>query len=154
MDEIRINRIRSMMKDELSVLINRELKDPRVPTVVVTDVVITKDARQATVMISILSMDKDHKHPELMEATLEALGHAKGFLKRQLGHLMQLRMVPELIFKEDKGLENTLRVNEILKQLSDEKAAIEKRDQAEKALNSAPIDSATIPSSPKNTTAE
>lgn len=121
MDAIRINRIQSMMKDELSVLINRQLKDPRVPTVVVTDVEMTRDAKQATVKISILSLSSVESDPEVMRGCLEALNHAKGWMKRQLSHIMSLRAMPELIFKEDKGLENTLRVNEILKQLSEEK---------------------------------
>ncbi len=121
MDAIRINRIQAAIKDELSILINRQLKDPRVPTVVVTDVELTRDAKQATVKISILSLTETHAQPEVMKGCLEALNHAKGFLKKELSRLINLRAMPELIFKEDKGLENTLRVNEILKQLAAEK---------------------------------
>ena len=125
MDEIRIQRIASAMKDELSVLINRQLKDPRVPNVVVTDVELTRDGKQATVKVSILSLSETHADPEVMKGCLEALNHSKGWLKKQLGSLLQLRMMPELIFREDKGLENTLRVNEILKQLAAEKKPTE-----------------------------
>ena len=121
MDEIRLNRVRSMMKDELSLLINREMKDPRVPMVTVTNVEMTRDAKQATVFISIISVTETYSDPDLMVQVLEALREAKGFLRKQLGSLMQLRFVPDLVFKEDKGLENTLRVNEILKQLEAEK---------------------------------
>jgi len=127
MDEIRLNRIRAMMKDELSVIINRELKDPRVPFVTVTDVQITRDAKQATVLVSILNMDQTHADPELIEDCLTALRDSKGYLKKQLGTLMQLRFIPDLIFREDKGLENTLRVHELLKQLEDEKKQGEKK---------------------------
>ena len=121
MDEIRLNRVRSMMKDELSLLINREMKDPRVPMVTVTNVELTRDAKQATVFISIIAVTETYTDPDLMRQVLEALTEAKGFLKKSLGSLMQLRFIPDLIFKEDKGLENTLRVNEILKQLAAEK---------------------------------
>ena len=121
MDAIRIQRIQSAMKDELSVLINRELKDPRIPTVSVTKVEITRDVKQATVFISILSMDGSRGDPELMESTLDALDRAKGYIKRALSKAIQLRFMPELLFREDKGLENTLRVHELLKQISDEK---------------------------------
>jgi ribosome-binding factor A len=121
MDDIRINRIRSMMKDEISVLINRALKDPRVPMVTVTDVVMTKDARQATVMISILSLDGSPTDLDIVKTALDALDHAKGYLKRELSGILGLRMMPDLLFRHDKGLENTLRVNEILKQLEAEK---------------------------------
>ena len=110
-----------MMKDELTLLINRELKDPRIPSVSVTEVELTRDAKQATIFISILSLNQTTKDPELMASCLEGLEKAKGFLKKQISHIMQLRYVPDMIFKEDKGLENTLRVHELLKQLAKEK---------------------------------
>ncbi len=122
MDPIRINRVASMMKDELSLLINRELKDPRVPFVTVTNVELTRDVKQATVYISIVSIDQTYTDPDLTKQVLEALRDAKGFLRKQLASIMQLRSIPDLLFKEDKGLENTLRVNEILKQLESEKS--------------------------------
>jgi len=121
MDAIRIQRIQSAMKDELNVLINRELKDPRIPSVTVTKVEITRDAKQATVFVSIISLDQTEKDPELMEQCLEGLSKAKGHIKRALSKSIQLRFMPEFIFKEDKGLENTLRVHELLKQISEEK---------------------------------
>ena len=121
MDAIRIQRIQSMMKDELTLLINRELKDPRIPSVSVTNVELTRDAKQATVFISILSLNQTSADPELMESCLGALEKSKGYLKKSISKIMQLRFVPELLFREDKGLENTLRVHELLKQISDEK---------------------------------
>jgi len=123
MDALRISRVASLMKDELSLIINRELKDPRVPFVTITNVELTRDAKQATVFISIVSIDQTHTDPDLTRQVLEALREAKGFLRKQLAGIMQLRFMPDLVFKEDKGLENTLRVNEILKQLEAEKGS-------------------------------
>ncbi len=121
MDAIRIQRIQSMMKDELNLLVNRELKDPRIPTISITSVELTRDAKQATVYVSVISMNSTSKDPELMTDTLHALEKAKGYLRKQISVIMQLRFVPDLLFKEDKGLENTLRVHELLKQLEKEK---------------------------------
>lgn len=121
MDDLRINRIRSLMKDEVTILINRDLKDPRVPVVTVTDVQMTKDARQATVFISILPVAETQSDPKVMANCLEGLNSAKGYIRKNLSAVMGLRFMPELLFKEDKGLENTLRVNELLKQLEAEK---------------------------------
>jgi ribosome-binding factor A len=123
MDEIRIRRIESMMKDELSLLINRSLKDPRIPSVSVTQVELTRDAKQAIVYISLISINQTAGDPELMKSCLDGLNTAKGYLKKQISSIMKLRFMPEMIFKEDKGLENTLRVHELLKQLSNEKKA-------------------------------
>ena len=121
MDEIRIRRIQSMMKDELSLLINRALKDPRIPSVSVTQVDLTRDAKQATVFISLISINQTAGDPDLMKSCLDGLNTAKGYLRKKISTIMKLRYMPDLIFKEDKGLENTLRVHELLKQLSNEK---------------------------------
>lgn len=129
MDALRISRVASMMKDEISLIINQHLKDPRVPFVTVTNVELTRDVKQATIFVSIISVDKTHTDPDLMAQVLEALREAKGFIKKQLAGVMQLRFMPDLVFKEDKGLENTLRVNEILKQLEAEKAAAAKKSE-------------------------
>jgi ribosome-binding factor A len=110
-----------MMKDELSLLINRELKDPGIPSVSVTNVELTKDAKQATVFISILSLNQTSADPELMQSCLDRLEKAKGYLRKSISKILQLRFVPDLLFREDKGLENTLRVHELLKQISEEK---------------------------------
>lgn len=128
MDPIRIGRIQSLMKDELSLLINRELKDPRVPFVTVTGVEMTRDAKQATVYISIMSLDQTESDPVLMKECLNGLNHAKGYIKKQLGPILNLRFMPDILFKQDRGLENTMRVSEILKQLDSEKKNSEKKD--------------------------
>ena len=73
-------------------------------------------------------MNQTHAEPEVIESCLKALETAKGYLRRQLSAVLGLRYVPDLLFREDKGLENTLRVNEILKQLADEKAKAEKKN--------------------------
>ena len=109
-----------MMKDELSLLINRTLKDPRIPFVTVTDVQITRDVKQATVYFSVMAGGQA-SDPEVAASCQLALENARGYLRKQLSVLMQLRFVPSLIFREDKGLENTMRVSELLKQINDEK---------------------------------
>lgn len=126
MDSIRIQRIQSLMKDELSLLINRELKDPRVPFVTVTHVDMTRDAKQATVFISLMQLDETESDPELMKECLAGLNHAKGYIKKYLGPLLNLRFMPDLLFKQDRGLENTMRVDEILRQLESEKKSTPK----------------------------
>ncbi len=123
MDEIRVKRIESMMKDELSLIINRQMKDPRIPSISVTKVELTRDAKQATIYISILSLAQTQGDPELMASCLEGLEKGKGFLRKQISTIMQLRYMPDMIFREDKGLENTLRVHELLKQIENEKKA-------------------------------
>jgi ribosome-binding factor A len=144
MDEIRVRRIESMMKDELSVLINRSMKDPRIPSVSVTQVELTRDAKQATVYISLISINATAGDPELMASCLGALTQAKGYLRKQISSIMKLRYMPDMIFKEDKGLENTLRVHELLKQIGKEKKPEDSTSAAPSAaVSAAPVNQAS-----------
>jgi hypothetical protein len=49
---------------------------------------------------------------------LNALNSAKGLIRRHLGKILQIRQIPEVVFKQDRGLENSTRVHELLKQLA------------------------------------
>lgn len=122
MDEIRLNRVRAQIKDEITVLINQGLGDDRIPFVTVSDVLLTKDGKQATIMVSIVNTSSDDdENRHAMALCLDGLNSAKTFLRKRIAQQMSLRIVPELFFKEDKGLANALRVNELLKQIENEK---------------------------------
>lgn len=73
----------------------RKLKDPRVGMVTITDVEVTKDLSVARVYYSVLGED------EVIQQTQKGLDRAAGFLRRELGHAMRLRVVPELRFHYD-----------------------------------------------------
>ena len=104
-------------------VISRELRDPRIPLMTVTKVEVTEDAKQATLYVSVLRADMtdDEAHAEKMGDCLEGLTSAAPFLRKHLAKVLQLRHVPVLLFKEDRGLENSIRVNNILKKLDAEK---------------------------------
>lgn len=128
MDSVRKARLESEMRDQLSYLISRELKDPRIPTITITTVTLTTDASQATILVTILGGShgmidgearlSDKQADVRMKRCLEGLQSATPYLKRQIAKAIQMRKIPDLIFKEDKGLENVHRVSELLKQIS------------------------------------
>jgi len=107
----------------MSVVIAREVKDPRVPSVTVTQVEVTPDAKQATVFIAILGNNTkpQEERDQEMEDCLEGLTSSAGFLRRHVAGVLDIRHIPNLVFKEDKGLENTLRVHELLKQIEEQR---------------------------------
>jgi ribosome-binding factor A len=126
-------RLQAVIQEELSHFVSRELKDPRVPPITVTSVELTEDASQATIFISILGGSKplvpEGATPEAekeaekaghqkMKDCLKGLSSASGFLRRHLGKVLQVRHIPSLIFKEDRGFENSIRVHELLKKIS------------------------------------
>lgn len=121
-------RLQAVIQEELSHFVSREMKDPRVPPITVTSVELTDDASQATVFISILGGNvplteegapQSEKAGDFrMKECLKGLSSASGFLRRHLAKVLKVRHIPSLIFKEDRGFENAIRVHELLKKIS------------------------------------
>lgn len=104
----RVDRLNQLLREELSRLIRRELKDPRVGLVTVTGVETTPDLKYATVYVRTLRDD-----PPVEEA-IDGLASAEGYLRRELGQELRLRRIPELRFEADRTLERARRIEELL----------------------------------------
>ncbi len=116
---LRSNRVGEQMKKELSDIIGRKLKDPRIGFVTVTDVAVTGDLQQATVYISVLGDDKQR------EDTLKGLEKAKGFMRSEIGQRIRLRKTPELFFEFDESIDYGNRIETLISQLhADDKPAV------------------------------
>lgn len=89
-------------------LIHEGLKDPRVGMVTITAVQVSKDLGVASVYVSVYGSDQDR------EQSLEALNHAAGFLRKEIGRRMSLRRVPELRFRYDASIVEGLRMDELI----------------------------------------
>ncbi len=104
----RINRINEEVRRELSDIL-RDLKDPRIPMMTsVVSVSVTQDLRYATVYVSIFGSD------DKQDEALKALKSASGFVRRELGHRLNLRYTPEIIYKKDDSIAHGARINELL----------------------------------------
>jgi len=95
----------------ISYLIQRELKDPRIGFVTVTQVEVTQDLKYARVFVSVMGSDEERK------ATMAALLSARGFIRHEVATRMTTRTVPELQFKLDRGLEYSDQINRLLNEL-------------------------------------
>ncbi len=115
MNNIRKQRVESAIKKEISTLILRELKDPRITFVSVTHVSLTKDLRIAHVYVSIMG------DPEAKEKNMEGLKSAAGFIRKEVGGVIKLRYTPEIIFKIDDTMEERERIMRLLKTIQDER---------------------------------
>lgn len=128
MQNTRRMRLQSVIQEELSVVVPREVKDPRIPAVTFTEVQVTQDGSQATVFVAILAgaqagLDgapalSDEAAKKRMKDCITGLTSASGFLRRHLARVLSVRHIPTLIFKEDRGFENSIRVHELLKKIS------------------------------------
>src|SRR3954469_15589396 len=86
----------------------REVRDPRVGFVTVTGVLVTPDLSHARIMVSVPGEEADKTR------ALEGLQSAAGFLRSRAARALSTRIVPELHFELDKGLEHAARINELL----------------------------------------
>lgn len=107
----RAQRVAEMIKQEISQLLHRGLKDPRIGFVTITDVEVTGDLRYAKVYISVYG-DEKQKHD-----SMEGLQAATGFIRREIGKYLKLRLTPELTFKFDESVEYGTRINELITDL-------------------------------------
>lgn len=93
MDPHRHERVTESIREELEELIGYELADPRVGTVTIASVHVSPDYRQAHVLLTLTGSPKEQA------ASLDAIDHAKQFLKHQLADRLQLFRTPELHFE-------------------------------------------------------
>lgn len=129
MQETRKARLASVIQKELSIAV-RSIKDPRVPTVTFTQVEVADDGSQATIYVMVLGGSGslgDHHDREAIKDCLEGLRSAAGYLRRHLAKILTIRHIPNLFFKEDRGLANVTRVHELLREI-DTKDAGDKAD--------------------------
>jgi ribosome-binding factor A len=104
-----MEKINEEIKRELSVLIQDEMKDPRVKGLIsITRVDVTNDLRYAKVYVSIMA------EPEERKTTLQAIEKAGGYLRSELGKRVKLRYTPELLIKLDDSIEYGVKINEII----------------------------------------
>ena len=99
-NSIKNTRINGEVQRELSRIISREIKDPRIaPMTSVVDAVVTSDLKQCKVYISVLG-DQETK-----DKTMEGLNSAVGYIRRELAHTVNLRNTPEITFILDDSIE-------------------------------------------------
>lgn len=106
-------RLAEALRGELSGIITREVKDPRVAAaglLTVTHVRLTDDLRLARVLVSFIGGD-----PEAAGPALEALTRAAGWLQGELGRRLSLKRAPELRFEHDRSAEHVAHIEALLR---------------------------------------
>ena len=105
----RINRISEEVKKEVSNIIQNELKDPRIPKLIsVISANVTKDLKFAKIYVSVLGTEEEKKN------ALSALKSSAGFVRREIGHRMNLRSTPEMHFELDNSIEHGIYISKLI----------------------------------------
>ena len=109
MKQERADRIGEAMLAELSDMIQRELKDPRIGFVSVTRVMVSRDLAKARVYVSVLN-------GEHAADTLAGLESAQGYLRGEVARRLKLRLAPALEFKLDRSIAESVHIQQLLRE--------------------------------------
>lgn len=112
----RTDRLNSLLKEVISEVIHREVKNPHVTKLVtVTSVRISKDLHYAKVFISVIGSEEEKKE------TLAALNSAAGFIAVNASKQVTMRYFPELTFRIDDSVEKHMRLEEVFHKINQER---------------------------------
>ena len=107
----RTDRVSDLIKGEVSRLLLREVRDPRVGFVTITGATVSPDLKNVRVFVSILG------EPQARQASIKALNSASGFFKRALFKNLGLRFAPAVRFELDESLDQGDRIERVLQQI-------------------------------------
>jgi ribosome-binding factor A len=121
----RTDRVSVLIQRELSDIIQRELKDPRVTFCTISQVEVSADLRYADVKVSVIGDKKQKRN------SIAGLKNAAGFLRREVVQRIGLRHAPELRFELDDSVDQLMRIDHLLKQINtQEKSSSAADDEA------------------------
>lgn len=106
MKNTRSRRVAEQIHHELTDILRRDMKDPRIAGITIHAVEVSSDLEYAKVWFTLM----DGESPEIVKA----LGHANGFLRSELAQRMRLRMVPRLTFQYDKSIERGVHLSQLI----------------------------------------
>lgn len=120
----RRDKVAEAIKQEISVILQNEVKDPRLGFITITKTEVSGDLRYAKVFFSVLGKDEDYKK------TKDALNSASGFIRSLIAQRIRLRLAPEIVFQEDKSSEYSFRIEEVLNEIKQLNEPSLSRDEA------------------------
>jgi ribosome-binding factor A len=109
----RHDRVSSQMQKELSLILQREINDPRIGFATINEVVVTKDLAVAKIYVTVLNSDESGKR-----VSIKALNEVAPHIRHLLAKRMRLRHISELRFYYDDSFDTGMRVAELLSEVS------------------------------------
>lgn len=108
----RTRQVGEFLREELTDIIRRDVKDPRIGFMSITRVDVTPDLRHAAVYISVLGTDQERSD------TLAALVSASGFIRHTLKPRLRMRQIPDLEFRDDRSMEHAEKIARTLREIN------------------------------------
>ncbi len=110
----RIDRVNELMRREISIMLQKDLQDPRLEFVTITHVDVSRDLRYAKVSFSVLGPT------DRVQKAQEALEKASGFVRKLVGERIRMRYTPEIHFIYDRSIEYSAQIDAALENLKKE----------------------------------
>lgn len=111
MEGKRSEKVADLIHKEISEMLVKTIKDPRIGFVTITRVEASEDCRSAKVYFSMTGTREDR------ERSMKGLSSAKGYVRKELGRRIRLRYTPEIIFKFDPSIEYAIHIGEVIRHL-------------------------------------
>ncbi|MCL5292535.1 MAG: 30S ribosome-binding factor RbfA [Actinobacteria bacterium] len=113
----RTQKVAENIREKVSEIIQREIKDPRVGFVTVTGAEVTPDLREAKIFVTVLGDVKRRRE------AIEGLTSAAGFIRGELGKHMRTKYTPHLTFLYDESVDKGMRIERLISKVSKKEAA-------------------------------
>ena len=107
----RSERVADLIRQEVSEMLIRSIKDPRIGFVTITRVTVSDDIRLAKVYFSVIGSLEDREKSKI------GLDSARGYIRKELGRRMSLRYTPDIIFHFDPSIEYAVHIGEVIQHL-------------------------------------
>ena len=114
MSRKRVRRLGELLKEEISEILLKEVKDPRIGFVSVTDVEVSGDLRHAKVFVSVYGEESEKTE------TMEGLKEATGFIRKLIGDRITTYHTPEIIFRYDDSIEHGVYISKLIDEVREE----------------------------------
>jgi len=108
----RTRQVGEFMREELTDIIRREVKDPRIGFFSLTAVDMSPDLRSAKIYVSVLGTDEERV------STLTALRSASGFIRFHLKPRLRMRQIPDLDFRDDRSMEHAAAIAKTITEIN------------------------------------
>lgn len=114
MSSQRMRRVGDLLRQEISEIMQRRMKDPRLGFLTVTAVEVSPDLRYAKVYVSNPGSEEE------LAGRVKVLAGAAGFIRNELFKRITLKFIPELSFRADRSIEHGIKISKLLRELGDE----------------------------------
>ncbi|MDQ0203449.1 30S ribosome-binding factor RbfA [Pectinatus haikarae] len=108
---VRVEKIQEQIKQEVSDIILRGLKDPRIGFVTITKVDVSSDLKNARIYVSILGSQEQFK------GTWEGLKHSTGYIRQELAKRIRIKFIPEIAFYPDTSIQYSAHIQELINKI-------------------------------------